>query len=161
MSLEIRVAKEEDGPYFMKWVRDPLVLRWFPMTTEPEIEDAMRILLSYAKMGATWTALWNGEPCGIANLYIQPFKKIAHQCLLSIVLDEKHRGRGIGTQLMNHLMHAAKHQFHIELLHLEVYEGNPAVHFYHKLGFTEYGKQKHYIKSPEGYTAAIMMQKKL
>ena len=107
------------------------------------------------------TALWDGVPCGIANLYLQPYKKLAHQCLFAIIVDENYRNKKVGTQLMEELMVLAKERFRFEMLHLEVYEGNPAINLYRRLGFTEYGRQRHFIKDEGGYLAKILMQKNL
>ena len=126
------------------------------------MEDAARLWISYCKIGATLTALWDGTPCGLATLYISPFRKLAHQCLLAIIVADGYRNKGVGTKLMSDLMVLAKEQFKIELLHLEVYDGNPAVHLYKKLGFVEYGYQRHFVKEGENhYLGKIMMQKRL
>jgi putative acetyltransferase len=117
--------------------------------------------MSYTKLGGVLTALWDGVPCGNATLYLQPYKKLAHQCLFAIIVDEKYRGKGVGRKLMIELMERAKNIFKIELLHLEVYEGNPAIHLYRDLGFTQYGVQKHFVKDNGVYRAKILMQKKL
>ena len=43
-------------------------------------------------------------------------------------------------------MHLAKDQFRIELLHLQVYSENPAIHLYERMGFKEFGRQIAWIK---------------
>jgi len=159
--LSIRFTKEEDAPFLTKWLNDPIILKWFPMLTDREIEDSVRIWMAYSKFHANLTAEWEGAPCGMANLYIQPYKKLAHQCLFAIIVDKDHRGRGIGTALMQDLMKLAKETFNIEILHLEVYEGNPAIHLYQRLGFKEFGFQKHFIKEKGEYLGKIFMQKSL
>jgi ribosomal protein S18 acetylase RimI-like enzyme len=159
--ISVRLAEEADQKYLVEWLSQLGVLKWFPLTDLREIEDAARIWMSYAKQNAVLTALWNGVPCGIANLYIQPFKKLSHQCLFAIIVDEAYRGKGVGTQLLKGLIELAKNRFSIELLHLEVYEGNPAIGLYHKFGFTEYGKQKHFIKEDGKYLSKVLMQKRL
>lgn len=160
--LTIRFAEDDDQKYLVEWLMQPGVLEGFPLCDLKEVEDAARIWLSYAKFNAVLTAVWDGVPCGIANLYIQPYKKLAHQCLFAIIVDEKYRNRGVGKKLMHELIALAKERFHIEILHLEVYEHNPAVHLYKKMGFTEFGKQKHFLKEATGrYLAKILMQKVL
>lgn len=161
--ISIRFAAEDDQKYLIEWLMQPGVLEGFPLCDLREVEDAARIWLSYAKYDAVLTALWDQVPCGIANLYLQPYKKLAHQCLFAIIIDEKYRGKGVGKVLMQELIHLAKERFKIEILHLEVYEHNlPAVKLYKKLGFTEYGKQKHFLKEVSGsYLAKILMQKVL
>jgi len=157
--MTVRLAEDGDEKYLVEWLSQPGVLQWFPLSDLREIEDAARIWMSYAKQGAVLTAVCNGVPCGSANLYIHPYKKFAHQCLFAIIVDEPHRGKGVGTLLLNELIDLAKSQFHLEFIHLEVYEGNPAIKLYRKLGFVEYGKQKHFVKDEGKYLAKILMQK--
>jgi putative acetyltransferase len=159
--LTIRFAEESDQKYLVDWLLQPGVLAGFPLADLREIEDAARIWISYAKHNAVLTALWDGVPCGIANLYLQPYQKMAHQCLFAIIVDEKYRGKGIGTQLMQDLMALAKERFKLEFLHLEVYEGNPAIHLYQRLGFEQYGFHRHFIKDQGRYIGKILMQKYL
>lgn len=159
--IQIRDAVDSDQKCLVNWLSQKDVLRWFPLADSKEIEDAARIWLSYSKLNAVLTALWDGKPCGIANLYIQPFKKLSHQCLFAIIVDENYRGKGVGTKLLGDLIDLAKNQFSIEILHLEVYEGNPAIGLYEKLGFTEYGRQKRFVKEDGNYLTKILMQKRL
>lgn len=159
--LTIRFAEESDQKYLVDWLLQPGVLEWFPLADIKEVEDAARIWLGYAKHKAVLTALWDGVPCGITNLYLQPYQKMAHQCLFAIIVDENYRGKGVGTQLMTELIALAKERFQLEFLHLEVYEGNPAINLYRRLGFEQYGFQRHFMKDQGRYIGKIMMQKYL
>lgn len=160
--LTIRFAEEGDRQYLVDWLLQPGVLEGFPLADLREVEDAAQIWLSYSKQHAVLTALWDNVPCGIANLYLQPYKKLAHQCLFAIIVDEKYRGKGVGKRLLQELMKLAKERFHLELLHLEVYANNPAIHLYKKLGFEEYGVHKKFLKTADGrYLDKILMQKRL
>lgn len=159
--LQIRFAEESDQKYLIQWLLQPGVLRWFPLTDLREIEDAVRLWMSYAKQGAVLTAVWDGVPCGIANLYLQPYKKLAHQALFAILVDKNYRGKGIGTKLVEELILIGKEKFHLELIHLEVYEGNPAIRLYERLGFKPYGMQKKFVKDQEQYINKILMQKNI
>jgi putative acetyltransferase len=161
MSLTIRPGVEADQKYLIEWLQQPGVLAGFPLNDLREIEDAARIWVSYAKFGALLTALWDGVPCGIANLYLQPYQKLSHQCLFAIIVDENFRGKGVGTRLMLDLMELAKEKFQLEFLHLEVYDGNPAINLYRRLGFETYGIHRHFMKDQGRYVDKIMMQKYL
>ena len=55
----------------------------------------------------------------------------------------------------------AKERFKIEFLHLEVYEGNPAIRLYERLGFEKYGFQRAFVKDEGKYLGKILMQKYL
>lgn len=159
--ISFRPTQMEDAPLLKQWLSDPKILQWFPMTDEKEIDDAVRIWIGYSRIGAGLTALSNGDPCGFANLYIQPYGKCKHTCLFSIIVEEKMRGQGIGKALLDGLIQLAKEQFALEILHLEVYEGNPAEKLYQKMGFVRFGRQAHFIKENGKYNAKILMQKKL
>jgi RimJ/RimL family protein N-acetyltransferase len=159
--IEIRLAEEGDEKYLVEWLLQPGILEWFPLFDLKEVEDAARIWMGYAKYHAALTAVYQGEPCGTATLYLNSYKKLAHQCLFAIIVEEKMRGKGVGTKLLSDLISLAKDKFQIELLHLEVYEGNPAIHLYRRFGFQEYGQQRHFAKSDGRYLGKIMMEKQL
>ena len=159
--LTIRPTTLEDAPFLVQWLQDQEILRWFPMINQREIEDAVRIWMTYQKLEAGLTAIWQGAPCGMAVLYIQPYKKLSHQCVFAIIVDKEYRNKGIGSVLLTQLMKHAKEKFHLEILHLEVYSGNPAIHLYQRLGFKEFGYQSHFIKEKGEYLGKIFMQKYL
>lgn len=161
MSVAIRLAQEEDTVYLKEWLLDPTVLMWFPMENEREVDDSIRIWKGYIPLKGCYTATLEGRPVGMSNLYLSPFKKLAHQALFSIVVEEKSRGKGIGTALLAHVMQSAKKDHQIQLLHLEVYEGNPAIGLYQKLGFEMYGKHPKFLKMSDRYIDKICMQKRL
>ncbi len=161
-TLTMRDTNTSDAPYLKEWLMDEEVLKGFPMIDEREVDDAIRIWMDFMKKGASITALYNKEPCGCANLYIQTIEKLKHQCLFVIVVGKKYRGQGVGTVLMKALEKRAKETFGIEILHLEVYENNPAIRLYERLGFVRYGVHPRYLKEPDGtYYDKILLQKRL
>ncbi|HAB99130.1 MAG TPA: N-acetyltransferase [Parachlamydiales bacterium] len=160
-TITTRFTEEGDYDLLVSWLMQPGVLRWFPLNDLKEIEDAARIWIGNAKNHSVLTALVDDVPCGVATLYLQPYKKLAHQCLFAIVVDEAFRGRGVGTKLLTDLIALGKERFQLEILHLEVYDGNPAVGLYQKLGFEKYGFQRHFIKDKGEYIGKILMQKRI
>lgn len=160
--LKIRLSQDDDSKYLLKWLDDEEILRWFPMCNKMEIEDAVRIWMSYTKYKAVITAEWEGTPCGMANFYIQSYKKLAHQSLFAIIVGKEYRSKGIGTALIKELIKLGKENFKLKILHLEVYKGNPAQKLYERLGFVEYGVHKKFLKDLNGvYYDKVMMQKVL
>lgn len=160
--VEIRYTEMHDGKALREWLLDPTVGRWFPMCDELEIEDAVARWVGFSRYKCSLTATKNGEPAGLATLYLQPYKKLAHQCEFGIIVGEKFRGQGVGSMLLHHLIHLAKQNFKIELLHLQVYQDNPAVRLYSRFGFTEFGRQPKWIKELDGsYTGRIFMEREL
>jgi len=159
--IVVRPTKLHEDVYLKKWLKEPGVLRWFPMADDREIDDAVRLWIAYSNIGSCITAEYNGIPCGMATLYIQLNQKLAHQCLFSIIVSEFYRNKGIGKVLIQNLEDLAKNKFSIELLHLEVYEGNPAYRLYERAGFVRYGVHTHFIKDNGEYIPKIFMQKSL
>jgi RimJ/RimL family protein N-acetyltransferase len=159
--LTFRATIDDDATYLKKWLMDPSILRWFPMFNEREVDDAVKIWIGYGRIEAGITALYQGKPCGMFNLYIQSFKKMSHTCLFSIIVEESMRGKGVGAALIQRGEILAREKFAIEILHLEVYSGNPAKHLYEKMGYVEYGQHPHFIKDQGEYLSKIFMQKEL
>lgn len=157
--LDFRYTEMSDAKYLKSWLQDPNVGRWFPMCDEVEVDDAVNRWISFARYKCSLTATLNGEPVGITTLYLQPYRKLAHQCEFGIIVAGDQRGKGIGSHLLKNLMHLAKTRFRIELLHLQVYQGNPAIRLYERFGFTNFGMQTHWIKEKEGYMGRVFMER--
>ncbi|MDN3507587.1 MAG: GNAT family N-acetyltransferase [Simkaniaceae bacterium] len=154
----IRNSTEADGECLSMWLDDPHVMRWFPVCDKREIDDTIRIWLGYRKQETALTIEKDGKPVGMAVLYLHPYKKIAHQALFAIIIDKNERGKGYGTLLLQAVEKRAKEKG-VSLLHLEVYEGNPAERLYARSGFVEYARHPHFIKDSGEYLTKIMMQK--
>lgn len=162
MNIEVRASKEDDIPNLRVWLYEKGVLRWFPMVREIEVMDATRYWQNFLSVGSGLTAVVDGETAGMALIYIQPFEKTKHQALFVILVGEKFRGNGVGTMLMKKLIKLGKEKFHLKSLHLEVYESNPAIRLYERLGFKEYGRHRKFLKEPDGtFSDQIKMEKEL
>lgn len=157
--LEIRYTEPSDGPFLKKWLMEAGILRWFPMEDQLEIDDAVMRWIAFYRYKCSLTAVKDGVPCGIATLYLQPYRKLAHQCEFGIIIGEGYRNQGIGSVLMNSIMHLAKEKFKIELLHLQVYAENPAMNLYKRFGFKEFGRQNCWIKEKDRYVGRVFMER--
>ena len=54
-----------------------------------------------------------------------------------LFVEAAHRGKGIGTQLLD-LAETASREHHSKFLHLEVTHGNPAIELYRRRGFYDH-----------------------
>jgi GNAT superfamily N-acetyltransferase len=54
-----------------------------------------------------------------------------------LFVEPTHRGKGIGTQLLDQA-EAASRELQAKFLHLEVTHGNPAIELYRRRGFTDH-----------------------
>lgn len=157
--VEIRYTEAADASYLKQWLTDPTVSRWFPMDDEIEIDDAVLRWIAFHRYNCSLTLVKEGIPCGIATLYLQPYRKLAHQCEFGIIVGQGYRNQGFGTSLLNSLIHLAKENFKIELIHLQVYAENPAIHLYKRFGFKEFGEQKDWIKELDRYVGRLFMER--
>lgn len=157
--LEIRYTELSDGKYLKEWLSEPGILRWFPMADNVEIDDAVNRWIGFSRYKCSLTAVLDGIPCGLMTLYLQPYRKLAHQCEFGIVVGSGYRGKGIGGELIKNGMHLAKEHFRIELLHLQVYAENPAMRLYKRFGFREFGRQTNWIKDNGVYVGRVFMER--
>lgn len=159
--LELRYTVMEDADPLREWLSEPGILKAFPMADPAEVEDSIKHWIGFSRYKSSLTALWDGKPAGIATLCLMPYRKLIHQCLISIIVDKEYRGKGVGTLLMNNLFHLAKTYFKIEVIYLEVYEGNQAISLYKRFGFKEIGYQKHFMKENGEYIGKLIMERVL
>jgi putative acetyltransferase len=157
--IEIRYTEPGDAKYLKQWLIEPSVMRWFPMEDEVEIDDAVMRWIAFHRYKCSLTIMKDGVPCGIATLYLQPYRKLAHQCEFGIIVGTGYRNMGIGSYLMSSLIHLAKEKFKIELLHLQVYAENPAMNLYKRFGFKEFGRQNSWIKEKDRYVGRVFMER--
>jgi len=156
--LDIRYTYVTDTPYLRDWLRNPQVQTWFPVSEERELEDAIQCWIGFSRYSSSLTATLSGVPCGIGTLFLMPYRKVAHHCVFKLVVDPKHQHKGIGTSLLKNLKHLAKNYFHLDLIHIEVFEGNPFIDLLQKFDFHEFARQERFIKDKEGYKARILFE---
>jgi len=159
--LKIRLSVEADMEYWKRWVADPEVLRWFPLTTEDEIDRAARYVFSFRSRNAVLTAECQDQPCAVAGRVLPEFRKIMHQAEFSIIVAESHRRVGVGSILLKKLLESGKVLHGLRLALLKVFEGNPARSFYKKMGFTEFGFQPLYCNMEGKFLGRYLMFKVL
>jgi ribosomal protein S18 acetylase RimI-like enzyme len=158
LGLDIRYTYVTDTPYLRQWLLTPNVQKWFPVSEEKEIEDAVQCWIGFSRYSSSITATLNSVPCGMGTLFLMPYRKVAHHCLFKIVVDPKCQGQGIGSSLLKNLKHLAKNYFHLELMHIEVFEGNPFISLLQKYDFHEFARQDKYVKDENGYHCRILYE---
>lgn len=156
--IDVRYSYITDTIYLKKWLMAPDILHWFPFVTEKEIEGAIQGWMGMTRFNATLTATINNVPCGMGVLFLMPYKKVAHQCMFKLIVDPKFQRQGVGTTLVRNLKHLAKNYFKIELMHIDVFEGNPLIPLLKKLDFTAYGYQEHFVKEGDRYFSRTLLE---
>ena len=155
---DIRYTHVQDAPYLNSWLLAPGMLHWFPMSEGKEMEDAVTCWISFCRYSSSLTATYEGTPIAIGTLFLMPYRKVAHHCLFKLIVDPKFHRRGVGTSLLKNLKHLAKNTFRLELMHIDIYEGNPIYFLLQQQGFREYGRQSHFVKENGTYFGRILME---
>ncbi len=158
VGLDIRYTYVTDTPYLREWLQQPEVQKWFPVSEEREIEDAVQCWIGFSRYSSSLTATLNGTPCAVGTLFLMPYRKVAHHCLFKLVVDPKHQRKGIGSSLLKNLKHLAKNYFHLDLIHIEVFEGNPVIKLLQKYDFHEFARQEDFVKDKEQYLSRILYE---
>lgn len=158
---DIRYTYVTDIMYLKQWLQVPGMLQFFPMTTEKEWEDAAQCWIGFCRWSCSLTATIGHVPCGIGTLFLMPYKKVAHHCLAKVIVDPKWQRQGIGSSLVRNLKHLAKNYFRLEMMDIEVFEGNPIIDLLRKEGFYEVFRQEKFVKEGGQYRARIFMEAKL
>jgi ribosomal protein S18 acetylase RimI-like enzyme len=142
---EIRLAGLEDSP------------EAFGSTLENE---SLKPLTSFAERldsSAVFGAFRSGELVGIAGFAIREGAKEAHKGLLwGMYVRPDARKSGVGRRLVEAIIDFARE--HVELIQLSVVSDNePARRLYARLGFVEYGLEKHSLKHHGRYYDETLM----
>ncbi|MFA7141720.1 MAG: GNAT family protein [Candidatus Paceibacterota bacterium] len=122
------------------------------------IEDSLEQILK--GRGVFLVALYDNKVLGIASIKKGRSPFLAHRGRLTIMLDKKIQGEGVGTELLKYAIKEAKKFLKIKMITLRVYEENrPAIHLYEKLNFKKVGKIEKGLKHFSRYKNEIIMVK--
>jgi GNAT superfamily N-acetyltransferase len=144
--MELRDARAADA----ERIAELLQQLGYP-TTEGAVRRRLG-LLAGSPADATWVAETEGVIVGLVGIHVSrsleydsPVAKVSE-----IVVDEAHRGRGLGAQLMAHAEDEARRRGCV-LIFLTTAERRKDAHaFYRRLGYEETGRR--FARSLDGYS---------
>ncbi len=143
--FDIRYTTSEDLSYLQEWFQDPAACDDFPFNAT-EKEDSLKNWIGFSKFKASLTGVINDVPVAIGTLFLMPYRKVAHHCSFYIIVDPKHRRKGIGTSMVRNLLHLARSRFKLESVHVEIYEPSPLLPLLLKNGFEQFVRQDDFVK---------------
>ena len=150
-SIDIRYTRALDSPYLKKWLTSPEVYPFIAPTNEEEMARAINMWMFFCRLQSSLTATDGHAPCGMATLYLFPYKKVKHHSPFKICVDPAKWHQGVGGSLIKNLKHLAKNYFKLEAIHTEVYGDNPLIEVLKKADFKEFMHQKNYVKKEGKY----------
>jgi putative acetyltransferase len=156
---DLRYTEPEDEPFLRLCLMEQETLHWFPMSEAKEVEDAIRGWMAFSKFRASLTATVGDERCAIGTLFLMPYKKVAHECLIKLVVAKEWRRQGIGASLLKNLLHLAKTKFRLMIVNFELVEGNPLEKILQNFDFRLAARQEGYFKEEGRYYARLLYGK--
>jgi putative acetyltransferase len=142
--FDIRYSTMEDIAYLQQWFQEPHACDDYPFG-EAEKEEALKNWIGFSKFKASLTGTVGDAPVAIGTLFLMPYRKVAHHCSFYLIVDPKHRRKGIGTSMLRNLLHLAKTRFRLESIHAEVFEPSQIAPILEKLGFGLFARQENFV----------------
>jgi ribosomal protein S18 acetylase RimI-like enzyme len=149
---DIRYSSIGDELSLRGWILTPDMRKWYPPTSDIDVEGFVRNWIGFSRYKCSLTALYNGEPVGVATIFLMPYVKVAHLSMLYIAVSPEYQRRGVGESLLKNILNLAKTKFaRIESMHIEVFAGCPLIGLLRKQGFKKIVEQGNYVQLPEGF----------
>lgn len=156
MDIQIRQAKSADAPAIGAAQREIAKTPGFFCSQPSEITDqAVAEAISACKF---FVAECDGQL--VAHAFLEPFKVkvLSHVNELNMAVHIGWQNKGIGKQLLNHIIEWAQQSKTLERIQLSVRATNiPALVLYSSAGFKEEGRLKNYLKVKDGYIDDVIM----
>lgn len=159
--FDIRFTENLDLEPLRSWFADPREREPFPFQTDPETDISLQNWVGFAKWHASLTGTLNGVPCAVGTLFLMPYRKVAHHCSFSVMVDPAQRRKGVGTSMVRNLMHLAQTRFRLESLHAELYLPCDILPLLQKLGFLELAYQENYLSLGKEKRPRLILEKNL
>jgi putative acetyltransferase len=158
--FDIRFTEMDDLSYLQEWFNEPTATEDFPFN-ETEKEETLKNWIGFSRYKASLTGMLDAIPCAVGTLFLMPYRKVAHHCSFYLMVDSKHRKKGIGTSMVRNLLHLAKNKFHLEAIHVEIFEPSPLFSVLTKLDFELFVRQENFVKVQGTPRARLLLEHRL
>ena len=159
MDVLIRLSRIEDAPAFSEAVTRVASEKRYLATVEGYTVEQTRSYLQRAAEGLLYqvVAEVNGRVIGACDISPRQGTGFTHVGVLGMFLLSEWRGRGIGRQLLEACLSAARNSG-LERIELEVFADNEAaLHLYETQGFVREGRKVHGRKFEGRYQDVLLM----
>ena len=156
--VQYRLADQADFPHIVALLQDKADLcRTYPAGQYPfsinQLQQLSRIRKELTVM------LYNGQITGFANLYA--VQQGVSAFIGNVIIAAEYRGKGLGRQLVQHMIQQAQEKYQLQQVNLSVVNDNTtALLLYSSLGFQPYAIEAQQHGSAKT-TALIHMKKTL
>lgn len=157
----IRYTESDDLSFVRSWLLTPGVTHAFPVESEKEVEDFLKIYEGYLKYKCFLTAVYQDKVVGVAGLFLMPYRKVSHFAMGQIIVHPLMTGKGIGSSLIKNLVHLAKNYFRLETVQFEILGNSLLKRILLKQGFKEVFSQEDFAKEGRQMISRTMLEKDL
>ncbi len=158
-NMDIRYTQAGDEIFLKRWLSKEEEWKFFPFSNREEREVMIKNWMGFCDYKASLTGVIEGKPCAMATLFLMPFKKLAHQSLIYLMVEKKYRRKNVGTTMLKNLLHLSKNYFHHELVYVEIYDDPAILALLKKFHFIICAQQEGCIKEKDGkYRPKITLQ---
>jgi ribosomal protein S18 acetylase RimI-like enzyme len=125
---------------------------------EPESWWVRRIA-DPASLSTVWGAFDGDELVGAVNVEFASKSRLRHKAhIVGMFVLAHARGAGVGKQLLDAALAAARARLGVKVVTLTVTEGNvPAIRLYESCGFRPFGVEPMAIDTPSGFKSKVHM----
>lgn len=153
----IRDAQASDLEPLTECIKTYLQSGFVPFTVEefnPSLEERTKWMNQFMQSDTSLLLVAECEGKIVGNIDIASHHRsmLRHTSYLGMGVHANWQGQGIGSMLLDRAIEWCEAQVETEILWLQVFGNNEAaIHLYLKRGFKEEGRQKKFIKTPDGY----------
>ena len=152
--FDIRYFEEKEAPILKNHLLNPLIQKWFPLSSEIDVDLFTRNWVNFAKHRTAITAPWDQQPIGFGAIFLLPYKKVAIHTMAYLLVDPAFQRKGVGTSLMRNLIHLSRDFRIIEKVQCEIYQGCALEGILKRLSFEKAFTQEGFVRFSEFETSA-------
>lgn len=163
-NISLRMAEPEDAHQIYAWENDRSVWRVSETSCPTSLFQVEQFLLGNSDLWANrqlrLMVCQEGvdHPVGIIDLF--EFDPVNSRVGIGILIEKAYRGQGIATRALTCCLDYLAHDVMVHQVHCLIDELNEeSRHIFMGLGFSECGRRKDWIKTPEGYLDVVFYQK--
>ena len=157
--FQMRYYDTTDGPTLKRWMMESRVNQFLAVQSEDEVDGQIQIWNGYSRFKCGLTAMCDGKRCGMAMIYLMPYRKVAHHGIGHVIVPPKYQKKGIGSSLTRNLLHLGRQYFKLERLQFEVFGHSPLIKVLEEEGCSEVFVQDDYVKAHDEFIPRILMEK--
>lgn len=162
--ISIRVAEPEDACQIYRWENDRSVWRVSETSSPVSLFQVEQFLLGNSDLVTNRQLRLMvchsdiEHPIGSIDLF--DFDPVNSRIGIGILIEKDFRGKGYATKAISLCLDYLFHDVMVHQVHCLIdVQNEESCHFFTELGFTECGRRKDWIKTPEGFLDTVFYQK--